>query len=285
MERTRSPKAMQIRQTSPQPERIVVTFPSFQIAHYILITLLIVSAFLLGNLSAKVKFLESGSKSTTNTATAETTVTKPAAKYSSFDDALSNYGKSVKIDSNKFTACISSGDKKSVVEADATQGSSFGVQGTPAFFINGKFLGGAFPFEAFKDIIDKELAGTGSTNAKDYIPLLQQAFDSQPKSFDPTPKNVDIGNAPIKGPGNAKVTIIEFSDFQCPYCKRGFETISQVLKEYDGKVRLVFKQFPLNAIHPKAQKAAEASVCATDQNKFWEFHDILFQNQEEWSSL
>ena len=83
---------------------------------------------------------------------------------------------------------------------------------------------------------------------------------------------------PARGPANAPVTIVEFSDFQCPYCGREFPVIERVMKEYDGKVRLVFRHYPLD-FHPFAQKAAEAGACAQDQGKFWELHDKMFTNQ------
>jgi protein-disulfide isomerase len=85
---------------------------------------------------------------------------------------------------------------------------------------------------------------------------------------------------PAKGPENAPITIVEFSDFQCPYCGREVPVVERVMKEYDGKVRLVFRNFPLN-FHPNAQKAAEAGACAADQGKFWEMHDKMFGNQQK----
>jgi protein-disulfide isomerase len=85
--------------------------------------------------------------------------------------------------------------------------------------------------------------------------------------------------APAKGPANAPVTIIEFSDFECPFCSRVVPTIAEIKQKYGDKVRLVFRQFPLN-FHPDAQKAAEASLCANDQGKFWELHDAMFKDQK-----
>lgn len=85
---------------------------------------------------------------------------------------------------------------------------------------------------------------------------------------------------PAKGPATAPVTIVEFSDFQCPFCARLIPTLDQVKAKYGDKVRLVFRQFPLG-MHAEAQKAAEASLCANDQGKFWEFHDAMFQNQQQ----
>jgi protein-disulfide isomerase len=87
-----------------------------------------------------------------------------------------------------------------------------------------------------------------------------------------------VANGPAKGPANAPVTIVEFSDFQCPYCSRLIPSIQEVEKKYGDKVRLVFRQYPL-PMHPNAQKAAEASLCANDQGKFWQLHDAMFSNQ------
>lgn len=80
----------------------------------------------------------------------------------------------------------------------------------------------------------------------------------------------------IKGSANAKVTLIEYSDFECPYCLRHKATIDQILQDYGDKVRLVFRQFPLTSIHPEAEKAAEASECAAEQGKFWEMYEKIF---------
>ncbi len=83
---------------------------------------------------------------------------------------------------------------------------------------------------------------------------------------------------PSKGPADAPVTIVEFSDFECPFCSRGKETVDQVLAAYPGKVRLVFRDFPLQ-FHQHAAKAGEAGHCADEQGKFWEMHDWMFANQ------
>jgi len=87
---------------------------------------------------------------------------------------------------------------------------------------------------------------------------------------------VSTASNPSLGPDHAPVTIIEFSDFQCPYCRQVQPTLKRLMAEYEGKVRLVFRDFPLRNIHPQAQKAAEAAQCAAEQHKFWPYHDRLF---------
>ena len=90
--------------------------------------------------------------------------------------------------------------------------------------------------------------------------------------------DVLVNGAPYKGSKNAPVTIVKFEDFECPFCKNVQPTLATVLKQYDGKVRVVHKDLPLEAIHPQAQVAAEAARCAGEQGKFWEYHDTLYGN-------
>jgi len=109
---------------------------------------------------------------------------------------------------------------------------------------------------------------------------------TQPTNNQPAqPTNVDIEvteDDHIRGPKDAEITIVEFSDFQCPFCNRFHDTMKQVLAENDN-VRWVYKHFPLDSIHPLARKAAEASECAADQDKFWEYTDELFARQDTMS--
>lgn len=100
----------------------------------------------------------------------------------------------------------------------------------------------------------------------------------------PTPSRaqVSVDDDPAKGSATAPVTIIEFSDFECPFCARFYsQTLSQIEKNYieTGKVKFVYRDFPLS-FHPNAQKAAEAAECADEQGKFWELHDKIFDNQQ-----
>ena len=91
--------------------------------------------------------------------------------------------------------------------------------------------------------------------------------------------SVSVDDDPAWGPPDAPVTIVEFADYQCPYCKQFYdETLPQISETYEGQIRFVFRDFPL-AQHPDAQKAAEASECADDQERFWDYHDLLWANQ------
>ena len=89
---------------------------------------------------------------------------------------------------------------------------------------------------------------------------------------------LSVDGAPVKGPGTAPVTIVKFEDFQCPFCKQAQATETQLLSRYSKKIKLVHRDFPIDALHPIARKAHEAARCANEQGKFWEYHDILYSN-------
>jgi protein-disulfide isomerase len=116
----------------------------------------------------------------------------------------------------------------------------------------------------------------------------QNAQATEP-SVAPPPAVVDVenGKLPLLGNKDAKVTIVEFSDFQCPFCKRYFdETHQQINDTYvkTGKVKFAYRHYPLS-FHPNAEKAAEAAECANEQGAFWQYHDLLFGNQDNWTPL
>jgi protein-disulfide isomerase len=96
--------------------------------------------------------------------------------------------------------------------------------------------------------------------------------------LEPSRAEIATEGSPAKGPADAPVTIVEFSDFQCPYCSRINPVLNQAKEAYGDQVRVVFRHFPLS-FHQQAQKAAEASMCANDQGKFWELHDAMFADQ------
>ena len=106
-------------------------------------------------------------------------------------------------------------------------------------------------------------------------PEVRVLFDAPRHTVEVTADDPSIGSA------SAPVTLVEFSDFQCPFCQRVAPTLKQVKQTYGDKVRIVWKDFPLTQIHPQAFKAGEAAHCAADQGKFWEYHDRLFANQQQ----
>ena len=114
------------------------------------------------------------------------------------------------------------------------------------------------------------------------------ADPNQPPPPPDVVEGLETGKLPLLGNKDAKVTIIEFSDFQCPFCKAYFDdSHSKINDTYvkTGKVKFAYRHFPLTSIHPNAQKAAEAAECANEQSKFWEYHDMLFAEQDTWSPL
>jgi len=143
--------------------------------------------------------------------------------------------------------------------------------------------GGQIPpeatFESLKDRIGQALVNQQRQGQMQKI--VQDLQKQANLKIDlPQPRVQVAADGPARGPKDAPVTIVEFSDFECPYCGAAHDTVEQVMNTYAGKVRLVYRQFPLS-FHPHAAKAAEASLCALDQGKFWEYHDVLFKNQKK----
>ena len=102
-----------------------------------------------------------------------------------------------------------------------------------------------------------------------------QTTFQQPRDF-----QLELERRPSLGPEDAPVTIVEFTDYECPFCGRHFrDTPPELLSEYEGGVQYVVVNFPISSIHPFARQAAEAAECAHDQGEFWAYHDLLFQNQ------
>ncbi len=114
-------------------------------------------------------------------------------------------------------------------------------------------------------------------------PALQSPQPSAPQIF-----TVSLDDDPVKGNPDAPVTVVEFSDFQCPFCSRFFEQTLPLIEENyidTGKIKFVYKDLPLDSLHPNARSAHIAAECADEEGKFWEYHDVLFQKQAEWQRL
>jgi protein-disulfide isomerase len=205
------------------------------------------------------------------------------------------YAQELGLNMAKFKAALDAEKGKELIKADSDSGAKIGARGTPAFFINGKFLSGAQPFEMFKAKIDDELKNAeamvakGTPKAKVYDALMKDAKAEVPAApaaaaekgpeDDKTIYKVAAGSSESKGPKSAALDVIIFSDFQCPFCGRVEPTLKQMEKEYGGKVRFTWKNYPL-PFHQNAQPAAEAAMAAGAQGKFWEMHDKLFANQQ-----
>lgn len=113
--------------------------------------------------------------------------------------------------------------------------------------------------------------------------LLQQGARAAPGQQPFAPTDMLLGNVPFKGEVNAPVTLVEFSDYQCPFCKRHADTVLPALLESyvtTGKVRFVMREFPIENLHPRAEAASEAALCAADQGNYWGMHDALFNDQK-----
>jgi protein-disulfide isomerase len=176
----------------------------------------------------------------------------------------------------------------SAIAAESRYGTQVGADGTPAFFINGRLISGAMPFETFKPVIDEQIERAnaalkkGVKQEKLYEVLVAQNVQSSGQAEQQVAARIEVGDAPVLGPKNAPVTIVEWSDFQCPFCGRVEPTLQQLRDQYKGKIRIAWKNQPLS-FHPNAMPAAEAAMAAHEQGKFWEFHDALFKKQGQLS--
>lgn len=211
-------------------------------------------------------------------------VAPPVSTAQTLRDAFNTYAKQIGLDLAKFQACIAKQDI-TLVNAQFQRGNALGVNGTPTFFINNKKLVGAQPAAIFDEIVAAELKGSPQT-LDGYSPAIKQLAASQPPYFEIIPAKPDIADANVEGNPKAKVVIAEFSDFQCPFCKRWTdENMKRIRAELGDDVAFAFLHFPIGQIHPNAAYASLAAVCASDQGKFWQMHDVLFARQDEWASL
>jgi protein-disulfide isomerase len=183
------------------------------------------------------------------------------------------------------------------VARDEEVGKRLGVNGTPGSFVNGVAVSGAQPLEKWKEVIDaelakaKDLASRGVPRDRVYARMTASNF-TEPQSAkhdddddDDKPDtlvwNVPVGTSPVRGSNAALVTIVEFSDFQCPYCKRVGPTLERLRSEYGDRLRIVWKDDPL-PFHPRAVPAAQLARAARAQKgdlAFWTAHDKLFDSQ------
>jgi len=215
------------------------------------------------------------------------------------------------VDAARVKEAVASKRWESRIRRDQALVTGLGASGTPSFFINGRKVVGALPFEQFKAVIDDELAKAealvkgGTAPAEVYPKLMATAATAPvfmpgaaaaapaapapgaPAAPPPAPpaafRKVELRpDDPVRGPAAAKVTVVLFSDFQCPFCARVEPTLKRLADEYGKDLRIVWKHQPL-AMHPNAMPAAIAAEAARDQGKFWQMHDKLFERQQQLS--
>jgi protein-disulfide isomerase len=204
------------------------------------------------------------------------------------------------VDAGKFKEAFDAKKYAAKVDKDLAMARQVGARGTPAFRINGKTLSGAQPFEKFKEVIDEQLAAadalakTGVSRGKISLELTKKNYTATPeaqqadKPAAPPPDDLTVwkvpvaDNDPVRGPKDALVTIIEFSDFECPFCARVEPTIAKLVQEYPNDVRVVWKDNPL-PFHKNAKPAANLARFAYEKGGdkgFWAAHEALFANQK-----
>jgi protein-disulfide isomerase len=209
---------------------------------------------------------------------------------------LEKYAQELGLDLNKVKAALDNKTHEPKIKADQEIAGEVGARGTPSFFINGRPLRGAQPVEKFKELIDDELKRVAALKAKGvpdksiYATLMASAkakveAPAKPAAApdDTTVYKVPVSpQDPVKGPADALVTMVIFSDFQCPFCSRVEPTVNGLMEKYKGDLRVVWKNNPLpfhQDAGPAATLALEAHAQGGDK-KFWEAHELLFANQK-----
>ena len=212
---------------------------------------------------------------------------------------LEEHAEAIGLDMSRFRAELDQHTWRQAIQADQALASRLGAQGTPHSFINGRRVKGAKPLAALRSEVDRALKEARALVAKGvprgdvYARLTAKGLDraaAGPKrdrqrrrrKLDPSVVfhvPMPEGEAYAKGPKDALITVMEFSDFQCPYCKRAAATMEELLKAYPNELRVIFRHNPLS-FHKQAKGAAQATLAAAEQGRFWEMHDMLFANQK-----
>lgn len=199
--------------------------------------------------------------------------------------AFTGYAQQLGIDTARFQACLGRQANVDLINRHLQRGNEFGVTGTPTFVINNKLLVGAQPAAIFDEIIRLELSGS-PTSLDAYSANVRALAGTSPPRFQILDRRPDVSDTFIEGGGaQAKVMVAEFSDFQCPFCKRWGDSYLGTLRTKYPDVALAFLHFPITQIHPNAANASVAAICAGEQGRFWEMHDLLFARQQEWERL
>ena len=210
------------------------------------------------------------------------------------EETIVNYAKELKLDMDKFNADRTSAETAAKVQADITQGSLFGVRGTPTLFVNGIRIVGANNAK-IEEVMAKQLVVGEQLKAKGVKDPYSEIVKNGKTKFIPPKREapavsqdvykVEIpAHAPVWGAEDALVTMVLFDDFECPFCSRLYGTYEQLKKDYEGKIRIAFINLPLG-FHKKAKDAACLAAAAGKQGKFWEVYSFLFTKQKEWNRV
>lgn len=182
------------------------------------------------------------------------------------EPALYNLAAQTGLEPKQFSSCLKGGKTRQKISDDAAEGSRRQVQGTPTYFIGSEKTSGFQTYEEWVAKLEGKAAPAPAQPPAPAVPPPAKIvnFNSE-----------DLKGRPSKGPEKAPVTLVEFSDFHCPFCAKVAPTLEKILQNYSGKVRRVWRHYPL-PMHPGADRTHEASECAHEQGKFWEYHDKLF---------
>jgi protein-disulfide isomerase len=232
------------------------------------------------------------------------------------DDSLAALARELGLDPERLDTDRRSVGAEKHVKGGLAAAESLDVTGTPAFFVNGRRIVGAQPAAAFRAAIDQAAAQAEALVARGvrredvYAKILEMAAPAVPRakaapkpgeahgdgkpcgagedcgchanddaSADSQVVDVELGAAPSRGPAAAPVTLVVFTDFECPFCKKAEETVRAMEKAYSGKLKIVYKSAPL-PFHEHARLAAKAALAANRQGKFFEYRDALFEHQD-----
>lgn len=170
------------------------------------------------------------------------------------------------------------------IERDLELARRLGVRATPVFFVNGRRVEGAAPASVFAHYIEQEERLAQSLNDSKtpvYEQLTQHGFAGvRPAKRESSRVEIPNQGAPSRGPADAPVRIVVFSDFECPFCARGNQELVRAMASFPGKLRLEFRHLPL-PFHKEGKKAARVAVLAQQKGKFWELHDAIYNQQEQ----
>ncbi|KKS31423.1 hypothetical protein A2380_03495 [candidate division WWE3 bacterium RIFOXYB1_FULL_43_24] len=234
------------------------------IVQLVLVAALVGAAFYIGSLSSKVGKLEEANKGTG-------VPTQAAGEPATFDSVA--LASSLGLDSGAFKTCVDNRDTKARVEEEEKGGQSAGVQGTPGIIMfdtqtgNSVVIPGAVDPTTMQLFLDNLLAGKDTTLGTQTIKLGK------------VENLIALNDADyVRGDKSARVLLFEYSDYDCPFCKQVHPTLQTLLDDNAGKVAWIYRQFPLDQLHPTARSKSEAALCAGKiggNDAFWAFSDAL----------